>query len=143
LEVLSQPEPKTNREMPMQYACDHVHLRSRDAVRAATFYVETFGAREVKRVGSDPVQRVVLDLGGLTVFIEQAPAETAPAGPTPCLGIEHIGLRVSDIEAAMADLTGRGVTVRTGITERGAGLRIAFVEGPDGALIEILERAPA
>lgn len=127
----------------MQYACDHVHLRSRDAVRAATFYVESFGAREVKRVGSDPVQRVVLDLGGLTVFIEQAPAETAPAGPTPCLGIEHIGLRVSDIEAAMADLTGRGVTVRTGITERGPGLRIAFVEGPDGALIEILERAAA
>jgi hypothetical protein len=33
--------------------------------------------------------------------------------------------------------------VRTGITERGQGLRIAFVEGPDGALIEILERKAA
>ncbi|MEL6062873.1 MULTISPECIES: VOC family protein [unclassified Methylobacterium] len=122
------------------YTCDHVHLRSRDAVAAATFYVQTFGAREVKRVGDGAVQRVVLDLGGLTVFIEQAPAGTAPAGPTPCLGIEHIGLRVADIEAAMADLEARGVPVRTGITERGPGLRIAFVEGPDGALIEILER---
>ena len=37
----------------------------------------------------------------------------------------------------------RGVTVRTGITARGPDLRIAFVEGPDGALIEILERKPA
>jgi catechol 2,3-dioxygenase-like lactoylglutathione lyase family enzyme len=127
----------------MHYACDHVHLRSRDAVRAAGFYVETFGAEEVKRIGGDTVQRVVLDLGGLTVFIEQAPAETAPAGPTPCLGIEHIGLCVDDIEAAMADLAARGVPVRTGITERGPGLRIAFVEGPDGALIEILERKAA
>ncbi|MCJ2071530.1 VOC family protein [Methylobacterium sp. J-030] len=127
----------------MRYACDHVHLRSRDAVRAAAFYVETFGARETKRVGGDPVQRVVLELGGLTVFIEQAPAETAPAGPTPCLGLEHIGLRVDDIEAAMADLTARGVPVRTGITERSPDLRIAFVEGPDGALIEILERKSA
>ncbi|CAA2155678.1 hypothetical protein MBRA_01311 [Methylobacterium brachiatum] len=127
----------------MQYACDHVHLRSRDAVKAASFYVETFGAREVKRVGADPVQRMVLDLGGLTVFIEQAPPETAPATQTPCLGIEHIGLRVADIAAAMADLTARGVTVRAGITERGPGLRIAFVEGPDGALIEILERRSA
>ncbi|MBE7245461.1 MAG: VOC family protein [Actinomycetospora chiangmaiensis] len=124
----------------MQYACDHVHLRSRDAVKAAAFYVETFGAREVKRVADGTVQRVVLDLGGLTVFIEQAPAEISPATPTPCLGIEHIGLRVADIEAAMADLTARNVPVRTGITERGPGLRIAFVEGPDGALIEILER---
>lgn len=127
----------------MRYACDHVHLRSRDAVRAAGFYSETFGARELKRVGADPVQRVVLDLGGLTVFIEQAPTETAPAGPTPCLGIEHIGLRVDDLDAAMADLEARGVPIRTGITERGPGLRIAFVEGPDGALIEILERKAA
>ncbi|MET0744428.1 MAG: VOC family protein [Microvirga sp.] len=124
----------------MQYACDHVHLRSRDAVKAAAFYVQTFGARAVKRVGADPVQRMVLDLGGLTVFIEQAPAETTPATRTPCLGIEHIGLRVANIDAAMAELAARGVTVRTGITERGPGLRIAFVEGPDGALIEILER---
>lgn len=127
----------------MQYACDHVHLRSRDAVSAAAFYVETFGARELKRVADGAVQRVVLDLGGLTVFIEQAPAEIFPATSTPCLGIEHIGLRVADIEAAMADLTARGVPVRTGITERGQGLRIAFVEGPDGALIEILERKAA
>ena len=94
----------------------------------------------MKRVGDDPVQRVVLDLGGLTVFIEQAPAETTPAAPPPCLGIEHIGLRVADIEAAMADLTARGVPVRTGITQRAPDLRIAFVEGPDGALIELLER---
>ncbi|TXN45006.1 VOC family protein [Methylobacterium sp. WL7] len=127
----------------MQYACDHVHLRSRNAVKAAAFYVETFGATEVKRVGVDPVQRMVLDLGGLTVFIEQAPVETAPATQTPCLGIEHIGLRVADIDAAMADLAARGVPVRMGITERGPGLRIAFVEGPDGALIEILERRAA
>lgn len=124
----------------MDYACDHIHLRSRDAVAAAAFYVATFAAREVKRIGDDPVQRVVLDLGGLTVFIEQAPADTHPATPTPCLGIEHLGLRVDDIEAAMADLAARGVKVRTAITSRGPDLLIAFVEGPDGALIELLER---
>lgn len=124
----------------MNYACDHVHLRSRDALAAATFYVAMFSARETKRVGDDPVQRVVLDLGGLNVFIEQAPDEAHPAAATPCLGLEHLGLRVDDIEAAMADLTARGVRVRTAITARGPGLRVAFVEGPDGALIELLER---
>ena len=127
-------------EDPMRYRSDHIHLRSRDAVAAAGFYVETFGAREVRRVGEGTVERVVIDLGGFTVFIEQAPEDTHPAARTPCLGIEHIGFTVDDIEAAMADLTRRGVPVRTGITERGPGLRIAFVEGPDGALIEILER---
>jgi catechol 2,3-dioxygenase-like lactoylglutathione lyase family enzyme len=124
----------------MNYRCDHVHLRSRDAITAAAFYRDTFGAREVKRVGADPVERVVIDLGGLTLFIEQVGDDVNPAVRTPCLGIEHIGLATDDIEAALDDLTARGVPLRMGITQRGPGLRIAFFEGPDGALIEILER---
>jgi catechol 2,3-dioxygenase-like lactoylglutathione lyase family enzyme len=127
----------------MQYLCDHVHLRSRDAVAAAAFYAETFGAREIKRVGYDPVQRVVIDLGGLTVYIEQATPDANPAVRMPSLGVEHIGLVTDDIEAAVADLTGRGVPLLMGITARGPGLRIAFFEGPDGAAIEILERKDA
>ncbi len=67
----------------MKYRCDHVHLRSRDAIAAAAFYRDTFGAREVKRVGSDPVERVVIDLGGLTVFIEQVGDGVNPAVRTP------------------------------------------------------------
>ncbi len=124
----------------MTFVCDHVHLRSRDAAAAAQFYVTMFEARETDRVGADPVQRVILDLGGLTVFIEQAPTDAHPAAQTPCLGIEHIGLRVEDIETALDGLAARGVKVRTGITSRSPTLRIAFVEGPDGALIELLER---
>lgn len=127
----------------MTFRCDHLHLRSRDAVAAAAFYGTMFGARETSRIGEDPVQRVILDLGGVTVYIEQAPEDAHPAAATPCLGIEHIGLAVDDIERAVAELTGRGVTVKTGITQRGPGLRIAFVEGPDGALIELLERRQA
>ena len=55
-----------------RYRCDHVHLRSRDAVAAGAFYVEILGAREIGREGV-PVSRVILDIGGLTLFIEQAP----------------------------------------------------------------------
>lgn len=127
----------------MTFRCDHVHLRSRNAIAAAAFYSAMFGARETGRLGTDPVQRVILDLGGLTVFIEQAPADVHPAAATPCLGIEHIGLAVDDIEEALAELIQRGVTVRTGITQRQPGLRIAFIDGPDGALIELLERRPS
>jgi methylmalonyl-CoA/ethylmalonyl-CoA epimerase len=63
-----------------------------------------------------------------------------PAATTPCLGVEHIGLAVEDIEAAMADLKGRGVVFRTDIIQRGTGLRIVFLDAPDGAIIELLER---
>jgi len=123
----------------MDFHIDHVHLRSRDAAAAAAFYVDTLAAREVRREGT-PLSRVVLDLGGLTVFIEQAPADLAPAATAPHLGIEHIGLGVADLDATLAALRARGVTVLVDVTVMRPGLRIAFIDGPDGVRIELLER---
>ncbi|MFD0933815.1 VOC family protein [Methylobacterium trifolii] len=125
----------------MDYRCDHLHLRSRDAVSAAGFYVAAFAAREVRREG-EPVSRVVIDLGGLPLFIEQAPEGLRPTAEPPHLGIEHIGLRVADLEAAMAEVAARGIPVVSGITAVRPGLRVAFLEGPDSVRIELLERTP-
>ena len=123
----------------MDFHIDHVHLRSPDAIAAAAFYVDILAAREIRREGT-PTSRVVLDLGGLTVFIEQAPADLAPPARAPHLGIEHIGLGVADIDATLADLRARGVTVLVETKVMRPGLRIAFIDGPDGVRIELLER---
>ena len=123
----------------MQVHLDHVHLRSTDAVAAAAFYVDALGARETGREGGNAVTRMVLDLGGLTLFIEQAP-ELGPGATPPHRGLEHIGLRVDDLDAAMADLERRGVTIAMGIKEMRPGLRIAFIDGPDAVRIELLQR---
>ncbi len=56
--------------------------------------------------------------GGLAVFIEQATEEANLPLTTPCLGLEHIGLAVEDIEAAVAELKGKGVSFRTEIIAR-------------------------
>ena len=125
---------------PMNYRCDHIHLRSRDAIAAAQFYVDAFGAREVRRDGSPVVTRVTVDLGGLLLFIEQAPEGMTPSSVPPHLGIEHIGLAVEDIEAAMIELRRRNVTVVSDITDPRPGLRISFIEGPDNVRIELLQR---
>lgn len=126
----------------MDFHIDHVHLRSPDPVRAAAFYVDKLAAREVRREGT-PLSRIVLDLGGLTVFIEQAPADLAPPAKAPHLGIEHIGLGVADIDATLADLRARGVTVLVDTKVMRPGLRIAFIDGPDCVRIELLERRDA
>lgn len=123
----------------MDFRIDHVHLRSRDAVAAAGFYVDRLAAREVRREGAPP-SRVVLDLGGLTVFIEQAPADLAPPAKAPHLGIEHIGLGVADLDATLADLRARGVPILVEAKAMRPGLRIAFIAGPDDVRIELLER---
>ena len=83
---------------------------------AAGFYVETFGARELTRDGGATVTRVVLDLGGLTLFIEHAP-EAGPSATPPNRGIEHIGLAVDDLDGTVADLKRRGIAFVIDITD--------------------------
>ena len=122
----------------MAFRFDHIHLRSRDAAAAARFYVDMFGASERRRIG-DPLSRVVIDLCGVTVFIEQMPA-LSPGATPPHLGLEHIGITVDDIEAEVGRLAERGITLASGITQLNPNLRVAFFDGPDHVRIELLER---
>ena len=126
----------------MTYTYDHLHLRSRDVVAAARFYVEALGARGTGRVGDAAApSRIMIELGGVKVFIEQAPQDM-PAGATPPhVGLEHLGLTVPDIKAAVTDLAARGYPLVSGITELRADLKIAFFDGPDGVRIELLQRS--
>lgn len=123
----------------MNVRIDHIHLRSRDAIAAARFYVDMFGARETGRVGDPQVSRVILDLAGLTIFIEHAP-DLPPGAKPQHLGLEHLGLTVENIETAVADLAARGIPLVSGITDLGPHLRIAFFDGPDNVRIELLQR---
>ncbi|MBW6399868.1 VOC family protein [Roseomonas sp. HJA6] len=125
------------------YGIDHVHLRSTDPNAAARFYMEALGARETGRTEIRGALRLVLDLGGLTLFIEAVPPATPHPPEPPYLGLEHLGLRVPDLDAAAADLRSRGVRFVTEPREARPGTRIAFIEGPDGVRIELIERSTA
>jgi catechol 2,3-dioxygenase-like lactoylglutathione lyase family enzyme len=126
--------------MSVAYRSDHLHLRSLDAPKAAAFYVEAMGAKEVTRMDVRGNLRIILDLGGLRVFVEQVPEGTPRPPAPPHLGIEHIGLAVDDLDAAVADLRARGVPIVVEPREARPGVRICFIDGPDRVRIELLER---
>lgn len=119
---------------------DHLHLRSPDPEAAARFYVSALEARETGRQDVNGALRIMLDLGGLMLFIEAVPPETPKPPPAPFQGIEHIGLTVPDLDAAIAELAGKGVPLTSGPREVRPGLRIAFIDAPDQVRIELLER---
>lgn len=123
-----------------RFAMDHVHLRSPDPVRTADFYVEMFGARPVGRMQNGAALRVMLDLGGLPLFIEQVPPGTASPPAPPFLGVEHIGLRVQDMDAAVAELRRKGAEFVVEPNSPRPGVKLAFMQAPDGVRIEILQR---
>jgi catechol 2,3-dioxygenase-like lactoylglutathione lyase family enzyme len=125
------------------FRMDHLHLRSIDPEAAARFYVEALGARETGRVPVPAGERIILMLAGQTLFVEQVPAGTAAPPAPPFLGLEHLGLAVDDLDAALDALKAKGVTVASGPSSPRPGIRIAFIAAPDGARIELVERRTA
>ena len=122
------------------YRFDHIHLRSTDPEAAAAVWEKAFGAIVKARVQAGPWLRLVLDLAGVPVFLEQvAPGTAAPPAP-PFLGIEHVGLTVTDLDASIADLAGKGVPLVSGPSEPRPGVRIAFFAMPDDVRVELIER---
>lgn len=129
------------------YRYDHVHLRSADPDAMGRFFETMFGAevtRDIYPPGTlYPGQmRVSMRLGGQKVLV----APTHPHDPTgaapqfPYYGVEHIGLTVDDVDAAVAELRAKGAEIAIGPLTRSAGLRLAFVRGPEGVMVELVQR---
>jgi catechol 2,3-dioxygenase-like lactoylglutathione lyase family enzyme len=129
------------------YRYDHVHLRSADPDAMGRFFEIMFGA-EVKRDIYPPgtlypgQMRVSMKVGGQKVLV--APAHphdpTAAAPQFPYYGVEHIGLTVDDVDAACEELRAKGADIAIGPLTRSPGLRLAFVRGPEGVMVELVAR---
>ena len=90
-----------------KYTWEHIHLRSPDPGATAQWYEDKLGAEVIRTPQPDGSTRFDLDLTGQKIFIAKAdPAATGPSPQTPYMGLEHIGLTVENIDAAVAELKG-------------------------------------
>lgn len=124
-----------------EFRCDHFHLRSLDPDKAARFYEEMFGARRIGTVDNAGKLRVIVALGGVRLFIEAVPPGTHAAPEPPYLGLEHIGLAVTGIEAVVAELKRKGAEFAADLASPRPGTWTAFVRGPENVRIELIERS--
>ena len=127
-----------------KFTHDHVHLRSPDPEATAQYYERMFGA-EVLRSTQQGKPRVDLNLCGLKVFIAQVQPDgkTGAAPTSPYLGLDHIGLTVNGIDAAVAELKAKGAEFTMEPTTIRPGTRIAFLRGPQSVSIELVDRNAA
>jgi catechol 2,3-dioxygenase-like lactoylglutathione lyase family enzyme len=126
------------------FTYDHMHLRSPNPEATAAFYQRMFGA-EVIRTMQQGKPRIDLKLGGANVFIAEVPpgAKVNPPPQTPYQGLDHFGLCVTGIDGVVAELKAKGAEFTMEPTDIRPGVRIAFLRGPEGVSIELLERRPA
>ena len=120
---------------------DHIHLRSPDPEATAAYYERMFGA-EVIRTTQGGKPRIDIDLCGQMVFVARVGPEddVADAPAQPHMGLEHLGLIVSDIDEVVAELKTKGAAFTMEPTTIRPGTRIAFLSGPENVSIELVDR---
>ncbi|HEX2942186.1 MAG TPA: VOC family protein [Rhodopila sp.] len=126
---------------------DHIHLRSADPEAMAQFFETMFDA-EVTRGIYPPgtlypgQKRIMLRVGGQKILIAPTHPHEAmtPAPAFPYYGLEHIGFTVPDLDAAMAGLRAKGAEVAVGPLTRDAGTYLAFIRGPEGIMVELVQQ---
>ena len=125
-----------------EFSYDHVHLRSPNPDETAAYYERMFGAKVIKSVMSNGIERTDMNLGGVMVFIAQVPpdANLADKPEGSFVGLDHLGLRVRDIDRVCDELRAKGAEFTVEPRTIRPGVRIAFVRGPQNVLIEILDR---
>ena len=114
----------------------HIHLVVRDLERSLRFYRDGFGMEEQFRSGATMVFLSTPGSDDL-VTLNEDPAEVDQAGVNG--GVGHFGFKLadaSDLDAAIAEVEAAGGRlIRRG--EHAPGAPFAYVEDPDGYLIEL------
>jgi|UniRef100_UPI00404930D0 glyoxylase I family protein len=125
----------------------HVAVKTRDWAATMRFYCEGLGCTVKVSWAEAPKRAAMLDCGDgnyMEVF-EDLEWNPAPIGP-----IFHLALRTTRVDEASAHLKGMGykftlepkdVTIKSTNGLGDIPVRIAFVEGPNGESIELLQNA--
>jgi predicted enzyme related to lactoylglutathione lyase len=118
----------------MALSVQHVHLKTRDVKQTVKYYIENFGATPKAEI---PGRGQQLDLHGTQLNITGLIAEQ---NHEQHYGIEHMAVVTDDFPGTLDKLRSNGVAILEELTGS-SGKRVAFVQAPDGAQMEVIEKA--
>ena len=130
----------------MSYSVNHVHIRAKDPHESDEWYEKYFDAKILSSREVMPgTITVSMDAGGpVRLNISSQPEgssdDTIPAELNR-LGLEHFGFDTDDIEADIQKFEKDNIRVVLPITEIPGGTKLAYIEGPDKVLIELVQPA--
>lgn len=121
---------------------DHVHVICGDVEEAVKYFKNVFEGKETSRGEVRGLPMVRVDVKGLIVaLMGTAPGSSQLVAGKGSRGLDHFGFTVKELEKTVEDLKKRGAKISIGPSAAGPGVKYAFVDGPDGIRIELVERA--
>lgn len=109
----------------------HLHLSSPNPEQTLAWYASAFGGENKTFAGALPG----LHYGDIWLFVAAATGELAA---TQGRSFDHLGWKFDDLDAAAQTLRSQGIEF-TMEPRDFRNIRIAFVEGPDGVRIELVQ----
>lgn len=128
----------------MTYAINHVHIRAKDPHESAKWYEKFFGAQMMfsKEIMPGTITISLAMDGPVRLNISTAPAGASDErgnAELNRLGLEHFGFSVEDVDREIQNLEESAVRIVMPVTELIGGAKIAYIEGPDDVLIELVQ----
>jgi len=126
----------------MSWQYDHTHFKCSDHEKTVAFFKENFGAKEVVRWEVNGMPIVTLEIGGLwyNFSLKRANETVDTSTGTVRYGVYHMAFKTEDLVSEIAKMKARGIKVTQDIGQANPTTKFAFIEGPDGISIELLQR---
>ena len=127
----------------MAYEFRHVHIKSADPKKTADWYVKAFNfaiLSDAERPWGDRMVRCSMaDGSGVNISNARTGETLGDADAGAHLGIEHLGIKVDDVDAETERLTALGAELLEGPLDVPDGPRIAFLKTPVDVRVEIIQ----
>ena len=120
---------------------DHVHIMCGDMEKAARYFEDLFGGKVESRTESRGLPMIRMNVQGIHVNLMKADPQAPMLDPGKgSRGLDHFGFRVKNLEKMMEELKKKGGRFSVGLSQGAGGVKFAFIDGPEGIRIELLER---
>ena len=121
----------------------HIAIICSDYGKSKHFYTEVLGLEVIREVYREKRLSYKLDLalnGRYIIELFSFPDPPKRGSGPESTGLRHLAFEVEDIEAAVAELTGKGVQTEPVRIDEGTGKKFTFFRDPDNLPLELYER---
>lgn len=129
--------------MSLLSSVHHIAIICSDYERSKRFYTQVLGLHIIREVYRRERDSYKLDLAlNDTYVIELFSFPQPPPRPSrpEATGLRHLAFGVSNIEQAVKELSGKGITTEPLRTDEYTGRRFTFFTDPDGLPLELYEQ---